>query len=106
MLAGVLLLATQKSDAQSIGRMVAYDVLHAGGDIVGTWAAPFHSSRADWLNAGLVVLGSAAISPLDDNVDRWFLQHRDDGVWSVVREFREGGRAFAGRTITPVAAGV
>src|SRR5438477_33722 len=27
MLAGVLLLATQKSDAQSIGRMVAYDVL-------------------------------------------------------------------------------
>jgi len=86
--------------------MVAYDVLHAGGDIVGTWAAPFHSSGRDWLGAGLVVVGGAAVSPFDDNIDNWFVRHHDNAVWSALNEFREGGSAFAGKTITPVAAGV
>lgn len=92
--------------AQSVGRMIGYDVLHAGGDIVGTWAAPFHSTTKDWVTAGLVVLGSAAISPFDDNIDNWFVRNHDSAVWSVLGEFREGGHAFAGKTITPVAAGV
>ena len=92
--------------AQSVGRMVGYDVLHAGGDIVGTWAAPFHSTARDWLGAGAVLALSAAVSPLDDDVDRWFLDHQKDAVFSSLKEFREGGRAFAGSTITPAALGV
>ena len=101
-----LVLAVRTVDGQSVGQMVAYDVLHAGGDIVGTWAAPFHSSARDWLGAGLVVLGSAAVSPFDDNIDNWFVRHHDNAVWSALNEFREGGSAFAGKTITPVATGV
>lgn len=92
--------------AQSVGRMVAYDVLHAGGDIVGTWVAPFHSTARDWLGAGAVLALSAAVSPLDDDVDRWFMDHQRDAVFSSLKEFREGGRAFAGSTITPAALGV
>jgi membrane-associated phospholipid phosphatase len=92
--------------AQSIGRMVGYDVLHAGGDIVGTWAAPFHSSSRDWLGAGAALALSGAVSPLDDDVDRWFMDHQRDAVFSSLKEFREGGRAFAGSTITPAALGV
>lgn len=103
---GALVLSARNVGGQSVGKMVAYDVLHAGGDIVGTWAAPFHSSARDWLGAGLVVVGSAAISPFDDNIDNWFVRHHDDGVWSALNEFREGGSAFAGTTITPVVAGV
>ena len=86
--------------------MIGYDVLHAGGDIVGTWAAPFHSTARDWLGAGAVLALSAAVSPLDDDVDRWFLNHQRDGIFSSLKEFREGGRAFAGSTITPAALGV
>lgn len=86
--------------------MVAYDVLHAGGDIVGAWASPLHSSGRDWLLAGLAVVGSAAFLPVDDDIDRWFVRHHDSGVWSALKEVREGGHAFAGTTITPVAAGV
>src|SRR5690348_6765731 len=104
--ASVLVLAARNLGGQSVGQMVAYDVLHAGGDIVGTWAAPFHSSGRDWLGAGLVVVASAAISPFDDNIDNWFVRHHDNGAWSVLNEFREGGSAFAGKTITPVAAGI
>jgi len=101
-----LLASTSNAAGQSVGRMIGYDVLHAGGDIVGTWASPLHASGRSWLGAGLVVLGSAAVSPLDDNIDNWFVRHHDNGVWSVLNEFREGGSAFAGKTITPVAAGV
>jgi membrane-associated phospholipid phosphatase len=104
--AGALVLAVRTAGGQSVGQMVVYDVLHAGGDIVGTWAAPFHSSARDWLGAGLVVLGSAAVSPFDDNIDNWFVRHHDNGVWSALNDFREGGSAFAGKTITPVVAGV
>lgn len=92
--------------AQSVGRTIGYDVLHAGGDIVGTWAAPFHSTARDWLGAGAALALSAAISPLDDNVDRWFMAHQKDGVFTSLKEFREGGRAFAGSTITPAALGL
>jgi len=59
--ASLVVLAVRNLGGQSVGQMVAYDVLHAGGDIVGTWAAPFHSSGRDWLGAGLVVVGSAAV---------------------------------------------
>ena len=92
--------------AQTVGRMIGYDVLHAGGDIVGAWVAPFHSTPRDWLGAGAVLALSAAVSPLDDDVDRWFLDHQKDRIFSSLKEFREGGRAFAGSTITPAALGV
>ena len=104
---GALLVAVPAlAPAQSVGRMIGYDVLHAGGDIVGTWAAPFHSTARDWLGAGGVLALSATISPLDDDVDRWFMDHQKDGIFSSLKEFREGGRAFAGSTITPAALGV
>src|SRR5436305_6907580 len=101
-----VLLAAAPACAQSVGRMVAYDVLHAGGDIVGSWASAFHSTPRDWLGAGAVLGLSAAVSPLDDDVDRWFLDHQRNGAFSSLKEFREAGRAFAGTTITPFAAGV
>jgi membrane-associated phospholipid phosphatase len=86
--------------------MIGYDLLHAGGDVVGTWAAPLHSSGRDWLAAAGVVAIGAAISPFDDNIDNWFLRHQSASAWSAIREFREGGKAFAGSTITPAALGV
>lgn len=104
---GALLAASPAmAPAQSVGRMIGYDVLHAGGDIVGTWAAPFHSTARDWLGAGAALALSAAVSPLDDDVDRWFQDHQKDAIFSSLKEFREGGRAFAGSTITPAALGV
>jgi membrane-associated phospholipid phosphatase len=101
-----LVVVTRSARAQSVGRMVGSDVLHAAGDIVGVWAAPFHSSANDWLGAAAVLAGSAALSPFDDNIDNWFLRHRTSSAWSPLKEFREGGSAFAGTTIAPVAAGV
>jgi membrane-associated phospholipid phosphatase len=96
-----LAITVHAADAQSVGRMVGSDIVYAAGDVVGTWLAPFHASARDWLGAAGVVAGSAAISPFDDDIDRWFLRHQNDNVWSALHELREGGSAFAGKTIVP-----
>lgn len=92
--------------AQSVGRMLEYDVKNSVIDLVSVWATPFQASGRDWLTAIGVVAGGAAIAPFDDNIDRWFLANQKSGAWSVLKELRQGGVAFSGKTITPVVAGL
>src|SRR6185503_8218457 len=106
-LAGMLLAAgSSMAGAQSVGRMLEYDVRNVVKDMVGVWASPFHSSGRDWLLAGGVVAAGAAITPWDDNIDRWFLANQNSSTWSVLKELRPGGGAYTGKTITPVVAGL
>ena len=98
-------LAAQRIDAQSIGRMLVDHARTSAGDAWSVWTAPFHAGGRDWLTAAGVVGVAAAMSPFDDDVDRWAVRHRDDPTWHFLRPFREGGDAFSGRTVTPVAVG-
>jgi len=50
-----------------------------------------------------MIAGSAAISPLDDNVDRWMVRNEGSSAWSAIKELREGGKAFSGKYATPAA---
>lgn len=88
--------------AQSIGRHFA----NIGGDVWAVWISPFRSQPRDWLLFAAGVGAAAAVTPLDDNVDRWAVKHANDGVFNVLSPFREGGDAFSGRTVGPLAAGV
>jgi membrane-associated phospholipid phosphatase len=90
-----------QSVVQSLGNHLRY----AAGDIWGVWTSPLRGSQKDWLIALGVVAGSAALSPLDDNVDRWLVRNEDLALWDPLTEVREGGIAFSGKTITPVALG-
>jgi hypothetical protein len=99
------LFVAQPMSAQSMGTMVVNDVKHAAADLWSVWTSPLRGHGRDWLIAGGVVAASAAISPLDDNVDRWAIRHANDNVYDAVNPFREGGDAFSGRTITPLAVG-
>src|SRR5262249_49085415 len=69
------------------------------------WTSPFRAGARDWLGAAGTLAAGAAVSPLDDNVDRWAVRHQHDGAFDFVSPFREGGAAFSGRTLTPVARG-
>jgi membrane-associated phospholipid phosphatase len=51
----------------------------------------------------LVIGASAAASPLDDDIDRWMVRNDNNAAWSAIKELREGGKAFSGKYITPVA---
>lgn len=91
---------------QSVGRMLVTDVRNTVTDMWDVWTSPFRARPNDWLMAGAAVGLSAAVSPFDDNVDRWAARNRDNNAFHVLKPFREGGVAFSGQTITPVAAGV
>ena len=92
--------------SQSIPGMLATDLRRVAGDAWDVWTSPLRGKPRDWLTAAGVVALSAAISPLDDNIDRWAVIHQKDGTYDVLKPIRAGGAAFTGKTITPVALGL
>jgi membrane-associated phospholipid phosphatase len=101
--AGILLLVPALLPAQSVGEMLQDDVKNFGGDVWAVWTSPFRATAAGWVTTGLMIGASAAISPLDDNVDRWMVRNEGNSAWSALKELREGGRAFSGTYVTPAA---
>jgi membrane-associated phospholipid phosphatase len=85
--------------------MLENDFRNFGGDIWSVWTSPFRAGPRDWLSTGLIIGASAAAMPLDDNIDRWMVTHRDHSAWSAIKALREGGVAFSGKYVTPLAAG-
>ena len=102
-LGGLALLLPATLPAQSVGNMLKDDFRNFGGDVWAVWTSPFRAAPRDWMSAGLVIAGSVAIAPFDDNVDRWMVRTQDEAAWSVLKEVREDGRAFTGQYLTPAA---
>jgi membrane-associated phospholipid phosphatase len=92
--------------AQTVVRQVGDDVKHVAEDIWRVWSAPVRGSGRDWLTAGLVVAGAAAISPLDDDVDRWAVRDSASAAFDALKPFRRGGIFFQGAKLVPGAAAV
>src|SRR4051812_40005116 len=92
--------------AQSVGRMLERDFKNFGSDVWAVWTSPFHAHGRDWLIAAGTVGGGAVLSVFDDNIDRWMVENRNASGWSALKELREGGVAFSGRTVTPVSVGI
>ena len=98
--------ALARVDAQSVGRMVVDDVTNAARDFGAIWISPFRGSGTDYLIAGGVIAASAALSPLDDDVDRWAVRNRDRGVLDAIRPFRRGGDLYSINKATPYVGGL
>jgi membrane-associated phospholipid phosphatase len=86
--------------------MLETDLRNVVGDAWDVWTSPLRSKKRDWLAAAGTMAFAAAVTPFDDNVDRWAVRHGDDNTFHVLKPFRAGGVAFSGTTITPVAVGV
>lgn len=97
--------ASHTADAQSVGRMLERDVRNSAGDAWAVWTAPLRGQARDYLVAGGALALAAAVSPLDDDLDRFLVAHGDSPIWKPLQPFREGGAAFSGRTLGPIAAG-
>ena len=104
-LAATVLSATSLP-AQSVGRMVADDFKRAGEDIWSVWLSPFRGDARDYLMAAAVLGGSAALSPLDDDVDRWAVRNRDRGFLKSLEPIRTGGSFYSLNKGTPYVAGL
>jgi membrane-associated phospholipid phosphatase len=101
---GICIIAGQ-ADAQSRWDVLTANLKNSAGDAWDVWTSPLRGRSKDWLAAAGAVGASAAVSPLDDDVDRWAVDHRDDDVLAFLDPVRPGGWAFSGSTITPVALG-
>lgn len=103
---GLLLSGSPAAQAQSVGRMFVDDVSWAARDIAAIFVSPFKGSQKDYLVAGGVLAASAALSPLDDNVDRWAVANRDRGILNALKPVRSGGDFYSLNKATPYVAGL
>lgn len=101
----LLALCAPSLSSQSVVRIVGDDVRYAAKDFLSIWTSPFDAGAKDWLIAAGVLGGSALISPLDDEVDRWAIENRDRGVLDAIGPFRRGGTFYSMNKLTPFAAG-
>ncbi len=83
--------------------MIGKDIEHFGRDIWAIWTSPFDASAHDLLGA-LAILGvGAAMSPIDDDVDRWAVRNKDNWLFNAVEPFRKDGDLYGGGVLAPVA---
>ena len=94
------------AEAQSVGKMVVDDVTNAARDFGAIWISPFRASGKDYLITGGVLAAAAALSPLDDDVDRWAVRNRDRGVLDAIRPLRRGGDFYSINKATPYVGGL
>ena len=102
----VTLLAPGTARSQTVGKMVVDDVTNAARDFGAIWISPFRGGGEDYLIAGAVLAAAAALSPLDDDVDRWAVRNRDRGVLDAIRPFRRGGDFYSINKATPYVGGL
>ena len=96
--------APAPASAQSVGSMVGNDFKDAIGDIWSVWTSPFHADARDWADAAGALAVTAAVMPLDDNVDHWIVTHPDAWALRAVKPFtQEGSLPFTGHQFLPVA---
>jgi len=91
--------------AQSPLNTLGTNIKNSAGDTWDVWTSPFRGRPDDWLFAIGMLAGSAGVSLVDANVDRLAINRINDAPWSLLKPFREGGIAFSGRVLTPVALG-
>jgi membrane-associated phospholipid phosphatase len=101
-----LSLSADEGAAQSIGRMAFDDVANAARDFGAIWVAPFRGSPQDYLMAGGVLAVGAAVSPFDDNVDRWMVAHEDRGFLDALSPIRRGGDFYSLNKAAPYVGGL
>ncbi|HEX5970422.1 MAG TPA: phosphatase PAP2 family protein [Gemmatimonadaceae bacterium] len=99
------LLAARAASAQSVGRMVVDDVKWVAQDVAAIWLSPFRGDAGDYALTAGILAGSAALSVVDDNVDRWALAHRDEGLLKAIGPVRRGGDLYTLNKAVPIVGG-
>ena len=95
------LLAAPGAGAQSVVKIVAKDFEYAARDFASIWMSPFDARTRDYLLALGVIGAGAAVSPVDDEVDRWAIRNKDRGFLDAIRPFRRGGTFYTVNKATP-----
>lgn len=82
-------------DAQVTFRSTGREFADAVSDIVYTTTGPFHTGARDLLAGFVITGGFAALLPVDDDIDRWIVEHPNAALLDVARPFRSSNTQLA-----------
>jgi membrane-associated phospholipid phosphatase len=99
------LFVSRAAGAQSVGRMVFDDLKWVAQDVGAIWLSPFTGDARDYAMAAGLLGGSAALSVLDDDVDRWALANQDRGLLKALGPVRRGGDFYTLNQAVPIVGG-
>jgi len=85
--------------------MVFDDLKWVVQDVGTIWLSPFRADARDYAITAGILGGSAALSVLDDNVDRWALANRDRGLLESLGPVRRGGDLYSLNQAVPIVGG-
>ena len=61
--------------AQVTFKTTGNELRDAVADIAHIWTSPLHANKKDWLGFLGVAAGTAALVPVDDQIDAWIVRH-------------------------------
>lgn len=100
--------AAGSASAQVTFRTTGREFRDALADIVHIWVSPFQAERRDWVGALGVAAGTAALLPVDDNIDAWIVRHPNAAIIDAVspwnEEHPEIGDLSTGKRLLPISA--
>jgi hypothetical protein len=86
---------------KSVFGMVGKDLENAGRDVLSIWGSPFDARTHDYLSALFLIGTGVAMSPIDDDVDRWAVRNANSSVFDALEPFRKGGALYGGGRLVP-----
>ena len=92
--------------AQVTFKHTGYELRDALKDIAHIWTSPLHASKKDWVGVLGVAAGTAALLPVDDQLDSWIVRHPNAAVVRMTdpwnEEHPEWGDLSTGKRILPI----
>jgi membrane-associated phospholipid phosphatase len=77
-------------------------------DIAYIWMSPLHADGKDWLGVLGIAVGTAALVPLDDQIDSWIVRHPSSAIVEATTPWNEDHPEFGdlstGQRLLPISA--
>jgi membrane-associated phospholipid phosphatase len=94
--------------AQVTFRATGHEIRDALADVVHIWASPFRAESRDWLATLGVAAGTAALLPVDDQIDSWIVRHPNAAIVEATKPWNEDnpglGDLSTGKRLLPISA--
>jgi hypothetical protein len=86
---------------KSVFGMIGKDLENAGRDVVAVWTSPFDARPKDYLATLFLIGTGVAMSPIDDDVDRWAVRNANSSLFDALKPFRKDGELYGGGRLVP-----
>ena len=92
--------------AQVTFKTTGNELRDALADVVYIWKSPLHSDKRDWIGVLGVAAGTAALLPVDDQIDSWIVRHPNAAIVKATTPWNEDHPEFGdlstGRRLLPL----